>query len=143
MADVLPDDLWRDFPKTAPAFEARFKTEQDCRAYWIRARWGGKPACAKCGGTRMWPIRGGIRCECAACGHQTSLTSGTVLENDALDPTEICGVKGGRVHKLARDREIVHGMLDEVIGLHKADSYLTATGTCREKRESRAGCSVT
>jgi hypothetical protein len=28
----------------------------------------------------MWSIRGGIRYECAACGHQTSLTSGTVLE---------------------------------------------------------------
>jgi hypothetical protein len=41
-------DLWRDFLKTAPAFEARFKTEEDCRRYWIKARWGGKPACAKC-----------------------------------------------------------------------------------------------
>jgi transposase-like protein len=80
MTDTIPDDLWRDFPKTAPAFEARFKTEEDCRAYWIKARWGGKPACARCRGTRVWPIRGGIRYECAACGHQTSLTSGTVLE---------------------------------------------------------------
>ena len=48
MTDTMPDDLWRDFPKTAPAFEARFKTEDDCRAYWIKARWGGEPACAKC-----------------------------------------------------------------------------------------------
>ena len=38
------DDLWRDFPKTATEFEARFATEEDCRAYWIKARWGGKPA---------------------------------------------------------------------------------------------------
>ena len=37
MPDMMPDDLWRDFPKTAPAFEARFKTEEDCRAYWIEA----------------------------------------------------------------------------------------------------------
>jgi hypothetical protein len=27
------DDLWRDFPKTATEFEARFATEEDCRAY--------------------------------------------------------------------------------------------------------------
>ena len=27
------DDLWRDFPKTATGFEARFATEEDCRAY--------------------------------------------------------------------------------------------------------------
>jgi len=80
MTDPLSDDLWRDFPKTALAFEARFKTEEDCRAYWIQARWGGKPACARCNSTRVWPIRGGVRYECAECRHQTSLTSGTVLE---------------------------------------------------------------
>ena len=80
MSDMMPDDLWRDFPKTAPAFEARFKTEEDCRAYWIKARWGGRPACAKCKCERVWPIRNGTTFECADCGHQTSLTSGTVLE---------------------------------------------------------------
>jgi len=80
MSDMMPDDLWRDFPKTAPAFEARFKTEEDCRAYWIKARWGGKPACAKCKCEHVWPIRNGTTFECADCGHQTSLTSGTVLE---------------------------------------------------------------
>ena len=74
------DDLWRDFPKTATEFEARFATEADCRAYWIEARWGGRPACARCDGTRVWTIRGGTTFECADCGHQTSLTSGTVLE---------------------------------------------------------------
>ncbi len=44
------DSLWRDFPKTAGEFEARFATEEDCRAYWIEARWGGKPACARWSG---------------------------------------------------------------------------------------------
>ena len=28
MSEMMPDDLWRDFPKTAPAFESRFKTER-------------------------------------------------------------------------------------------------------------------
>jgi transposase-like protein/Zn ribbon nucleic-acid-binding protein len=74
------DDLWRDFPKTAPDFEARFATEADCRAYWIEARWGGTPACARCRSTRLWSERDGFLFECADCGHQTSLTSGTVLE---------------------------------------------------------------
>ena len=74
------NDLWRDFPKTATEFEARFATEEDCRDYWIEARWGGKPACARCASTRVWTIRGGTTFECAECGHQTSLTSGTVLE---------------------------------------------------------------
>jgi transposase-like protein len=74
------DYLWRDFPKTATEFEARFATEEDCRDYWLLARWGGKPACAKCASTRVWTIRGGSTFECADCGHQTSLTSGTPLE---------------------------------------------------------------
>jgi transposase-like protein/Zn ribbon nucleic-acid-binding protein len=74
------DDLWRDFPKTAIEFEERFATEEDCRAYWIEARWGGVPACARCASKRVWHEKGGTLFECAECGHQTSLTSGTVLE---------------------------------------------------------------
>ena len=80
MTQAMPDDLWRDFPTTATEFEARFATEEDCRAYWIEARWGGKPACARCDSTRVWTIREGTTFECADCGHQTSLTSGTLLE---------------------------------------------------------------
>ena len=80
MPQLTPDDLWRDFPKTAQEFEARFATEDDCRAYWIKARWGDTPACARCAGTRLWTERDGFLFECADCGHQTSLTSGTVLE---------------------------------------------------------------
>ena len=80
MTQHTPDDLWRDFPKTATEFEARFATEDDCRAYWIKARWGGEPACARCESRRVWTIRSGTTFECADCGHQTSLTSGTVLE---------------------------------------------------------------
>ncbi len=78
--DTLPDDLWRTFPKTATAFEERFATEDDCRAYWIEVRWGGHPACARCKSERVWTIRQGTTFECAQCHHQTSLTSGTLLE---------------------------------------------------------------
>jgi len=80
MTQAMPDDLWRDFPKTATEFEARFATEEGCRAYWIDARWGGEPACARCNSTRVWTIREGTTFECADCWHQTSLTSGTLLE---------------------------------------------------------------
>ena len=74
------DELFRDFPKTATEFEARFATEEDCRAYWIQARWGDEPACARCDSTHVWSHRDGCIFECADCGHQTSLTSGTLLE---------------------------------------------------------------
>jgi ribosomal protein L37AE/L43A len=79
MSDEHADDLWREFPKTAIEFEERFATEEDCRAYWIEARWAGKPACAACQSTRVWPVRQGRWFECADCRHQTSLTSGTPL----------------------------------------------------------------
>src|SRR6202162_6329665 len=80
MAQQNHNDLWRDFPKTAQEFEARFATEEDCRAYWIQARWGGHPACARCSSTRVGTDRHGCLFEGAECGHQTSLTSGTLLE---------------------------------------------------------------
>ena len=53
------DDLWRNFPKTAIEFERRFATEEACRAYWIEARWGGEPACARwrVGRARWLPVR--------------------------------------------------------------------------------------
>ena len=35
---VTTDDLWRDFPKTAMEFEARFATEEDCQAYLMQVR---------------------------------------------------------------------------------------------------------
>ena len=81
MTQSTTDDLWRDFPKTAPEFEARFATEDDCRAYWMMARWSGEPACARCHSKRVGkPMRNGTLFECADCKHQTSLTSGTLLD---------------------------------------------------------------
>ena len=80
MTGPLPDTLWRLFPKTAPEFEKRFATEDDCRAFWIKVRWGGTPTCARCQSTRLWAMRNGTTFECAECHHQSSLTAGTVLE---------------------------------------------------------------
>lgn len=77
--EATTDDLWRNFPKTAAEFEKRFATEEDCRDYLFKVRWGGTPACARCDSTQLWTIRGGAWFECADCGHQTSLTSGTLL----------------------------------------------------------------
>jgi transposase-like protein/Zn ribbon nucleic-acid-binding protein len=67
-------------PQDSDGVRGAVRDEADCRAYWIQARWGGKPACARCNSTRVWTERDGFLFECAACGHQTSLTSGTLLE---------------------------------------------------------------
>jgi len=81
MADKHTEALWRGFPKTWQEFEARFATEQDCRDYLIQIRWDGKPVCSKCGGAKLWPLRGGRLFECADqnCRHQTSITAGTLF----------------------------------------------------------------
>lgn len=42
-------------------------------------RWDGQVACQRCGGRKVWPLRGGKLHECAQCGHQTSLTAGSLL----------------------------------------------------------------
>ena len=72
------EDLWRDFPKTLPEFERRFPDEESCRAYLIEVRWGGRPRCDRCQCDRVWQSGRGLW-ECSACGHQTSITSGTPL----------------------------------------------------------------
>lgn len=72
------EDLWRSFPTTATEFEAMFPDEEACRAFLVEVRWGGHPQCGKCGHDQVWELSNG-RLECRQCGHQTSVTAGTVL----------------------------------------------------------------
>jgi len=73
------DVLWRAFPKTLPEFEARFDTETACQDYLAACRWDGAPQCKRCGNENVWLARHRLTYECAGCGHQTSLTSGTLF----------------------------------------------------------------
>jgi len=73
------DGLWRAFPKTLPEFEAQFASEEACRDYLAECRWNGSPQCKRCSSTKVWCERRGSLYECAVCGHQTSLTSGTLF----------------------------------------------------------------
>jgi Transposase zinc-ribbon domain/ISXO2-like transposase domain len=66
-----------DFPKTVLEFEAQFATEDACVAYMRAKKWPQGFRCSKCGGTRSWPVR--RLEECAACGHQESVTAGTLF----------------------------------------------------------------
>src|SRR5204863_508783 len=83
------DDLWRNFPKTAIEFDRRFATEEACRAYWIEARWGGEPVCARCGSKRVWAERGGFLFECADC--QIALDTQVVTDGLASYNNESLG----------------------------------------------------
>jgi transposase-like protein/ribosomal protein L37AE/L43A len=68
-----------DFPRNILEFQARFAEEDACRSYLFDSRWPDGFVCPRCGGgsageqpkRRLW--------ECRDCGHQTSVTAGTVM----------------------------------------------------------------
>src|SRR5712691_1913734 len=68
-----------DYPRTVGEFEARFATEEACRAYLCRLRWPGGFGC-RCGEANAWLTARGLW-QCAACGAQTSVTAGTVFQD--------------------------------------------------------------
>ena len=68
-----------DYPKTLGKFAARFSTEDACRAYLAQLRWPGGIVCPQCAGTKVWETVRGLFV-CASCGHNHSLTAGTIFE---------------------------------------------------------------
>jgi len=66
------------FPKTLPEFQERFGDEGACLDYLRRQKWPEGFRCS-CGHDRAWTIRTRHLEECASCGHQTSLTAGTMF----------------------------------------------------------------
>jgi transposase-like protein len=69
-----------DFPRDLTEFEARFSTEEACREYLFRLRWPDGFRCPRCGGRKAWPLRE-VLLQCAACGHQSSVTAGTIFQD--------------------------------------------------------------
>jgi len=69
-----------DYPRDLPEFESRFSTDEDCRRYLLDLRWPNGFRCTKCGRDKAWSHPRGLF-ECGQCGHQTSLTAGTVFQD--------------------------------------------------------------
>jgi transposase-like protein len=69
-----------DYPRTAADFEARFRSEQACREYLFQLRWPEGFRCPRCGSAKAWPLRSVLR-QCAGCGHQVSVTAGTIFQD--------------------------------------------------------------
>ncbi len=68
-----------DYPRTLQKFDAWFAAEKDCAAYIQRVRWPEGFRCPACGHGQAWLTS---RCllHCTICGHQTSVTAGTLFE---------------------------------------------------------------
>jgi Transposase zinc-ribbon domain len=69
-----------EYPRNLSELEAKFGTEEACRAYLARLRWPDGFRCPRCGGNRSWPVRAALL-ECAGCGCQTSVTAGTIFQD--------------------------------------------------------------
>jgi transposase-like protein len=68
-----------EFPQTLLEFEERFATEAACIEYVRGKKWPDGFRCAKCGGAESWPLKERKLEECRGCGHQESVTAGTMF----------------------------------------------------------------
>ena len=69
-----------DYPRTLLDLEARFSTEDACRAYLFQLRWPDGFVCDRCGGRSSWLTARG-RVVCSGCRRQLSITAGTILQD--------------------------------------------------------------
>ena len=69
------------FPRNLRDFQRQFASEEACQQYLAACRWSNGFRCPRCAHQRAYVIVKHRRWECAACRHQVSLTSGTVLHN--------------------------------------------------------------
>lgn len=65
--------------RTQLEFEAQFATEADCLQYLQQMRWPHGFQCPKCSGRSAWELQSRPLAECRSCGHQVSLTAGTIF----------------------------------------------------------------
>src|SRR4029077_9027675 len=73
---MLPNDLPRDLP----TFIARFGTDEQCWEHLFKARWPEGFRCRACGQDDAYVLARRNIYECAACGQQHSLLTGSIFE---------------------------------------------------------------
>ena len=66
------------YPKDFQEFLHQFKTEDDCWNYLFEMRWPDGFQCPKCNCPQYWMTEKRL-IHCISCGHQTSITSGTIF----------------------------------------------------------------
>jgi len=69
-----------DYPRTLVELEARFASEEACRAYLAALRWPDGFVCPRCDGREAWSTDRQLWM-CRHCGRQASLTAGTIFQD--------------------------------------------------------------
>lgn len=67
------------YPKHFQEFLAQFRNEEDCWNYIFEIRWPNGFVCPKCGGSNKSWITEQKLIHCSSCGHQASVTGGTIF----------------------------------------------------------------
>ena len=76
------------FPKNVFEFACWFPDDKACTDYLYQSRWPESFVCPKCGSTEdPYMLDKYKRIECSSCGHQTSVTAGTVLHRTRMPLT--------------------------------------------------------
>jgi Zn ribbon nucleic-acid-binding protein len=120
-----------DFPRSLSEFEQRFGDEAACAEYLIATRWPDGFVCPGCAGTKAWRFETEPwTYECARCGHQTSVTAGTIMDHSRLPLTTwfwaayVMATQPNGISALQLQRELTLG------------SYKTAWLLCAKLRRS-------
>ena len=73
-----------------PEFQRLYGTEEQCEAALEKARWPDGFRCPRCQGNEHGLVHGRRlkRYQCRTCGHQATLTAGTIMQ--ATKPTGFC-----------------------------------------------------
>ena len=72
-----------DYPQTVLEFNDRFHDEAACRAYLESFRWPNGPCCPRCPQAKVWKMKAPFY-RCAACGHDFTVTAGTLFADTHL-----------------------------------------------------------
>lgn len=67
-----------DYPKDFQEFLNRFQSDDDCWEYLFAIRWSNGFCCPKCNGIKYY-LNNRKVAECNNCGHQLSVTAGTIF----------------------------------------------------------------
>jgi len=72
-----------DYPQTVLEFNERFNNDAACRAYLESIRWPEGPHCPRCPQAKIWTMKAPFY-RCASCGHDFTVTAGTLLADTHL-----------------------------------------------------------
>lgn len=72
-----------DYPRTVLELRDQFRDELACRDYLARLRWPQGFICPRCQGRDAWLTARSLH-HCRQCGHQTSVTAGTLFADTNL-----------------------------------------------------------